>query len=152
MACDVPVGMYSDVEKCGICSRWISKAVYTAYRNSMTLEEAKIRAAVISDGSYTDELDNGFCDYEATGPMALYMKNIWLDSGCDERLFKIISAPPVEAVFDGAGENDAVKFRLARSFYLVRRWLEENAPVYEDHMRKRGPNSPLKDLMINFSD
>lgn len=122
------------VSECGVCSRWISKAVVEIYRNSSSFEEAKLKASVVSDGSYTDELDNSFCEEKATPKMQEYMARIL----AEREIFIKLSPIPFDAVIHPDPDGPAcLQFRLSMSFWLVHEWLKINSPVYEELMERR---------------
>ena len=122
------------VSECGVCSRWISKAVVEIYRNSSSFEEAKLKASVVSDGSYTDELDNSFCEEKATPKMLEYMARILTE----RRIFMKLSPIPFDAVINPDPDGPVyLQFRLSMSFWLVHEWLKINSPVYEELMERR---------------
>lgn len=122
------------VSECGVCSRWISKAVVEIYRNSTSFEEAKLKASVVSDGSYTDELDNSFCEEKATPKMQEYMTRILAEPGISIKLSSI----PFNAVINPDPDGPAyLQFRPSMSFWLVHEWLKINSPVYEEFIERR---------------
>ena len=122
------------VSECGVCSRWISKAVMEIYRNSSSFEEAKLKASVVSDGSYTDELDNSFCEEKATPKMQEYMARILVE----REIFIKLSPIPFDAVIHPDPDGPAcLQFRPSMSFWLVHEWLKINSPVYEELMERR---------------
>ena len=122
------------VSECGVCSRWISKAVMEIYRNSSSFEEAKLKASVVSDGSYTDELDNSFCEEKATPKMQEYMARIL----AEREIFIKLSPIPFDAVIHPDPDGPAcLQFRPSMSFWLVHEWLKINSPVYEELMERR---------------
>ena len=142
------------VAECGACSRWISKDVASIYKGSSSLEEARLKAAVLSDGSYVDELDNAFCEEKATPKMMEYMSRV-----LDEReIAGGLSPVPFDAVLEAADSApgcDYLRFRPSRSFWLVHEWLRQNAPAYEDLMRRRQTFEPasreaLKKFMVRL--
>lgn len=122
------------VSECGVCSKWISKTVVEIYRNSASFEEAKLKASVVSDGSYTDELDNSFCEEKATPKMQEYMAKISAESGISMKLSPI----PFDAVINPDPDGPAyLQFHPSMSFWLVHEWLKINSPVYEEFMERR---------------
>ena len=122
------------VSECGVCSRWISKAVMEIYRDSASFEEAKLKASVVSDGSYTDELDNSFCEEKATPKMQEYMARILAEREISIKLSPI----PFDAVINPDPDGPAyLQFRPSMSFWLVHEWLKINSPVYEEFMERR---------------
>lgn len=141
------------VAECGVCSRWISKEIAKIYENSSSFEEAKLKASVVSDGSYTDELDNAFCEKRATPKMLEYMARI-----LDEReIAGKLSPVPFDAVLTGPDQvgPECLQFRTSRSFWLVRKWLETNAPIYEELIEKRNAQAKadgkiLKNFMMRI--
>lgn len=140
------------VSECGVCSRWISKAVMEIYRNSSSFEEAKLKASVVSDGSYTDELDNSFCEEKATPKMQEYMARIL----AEREIFIKLSPIPFDAVIHPDPDGPAcLQFRLSMSFWLVHEWLKINSPVYEELMERRrkqekADQKVLKNLMMHI--
>lgn len=136
------------VSECGVCSRWISKAVMEIYRDSTSFEEAKLKASVVSDGSYTDELDNSFCEKKATPKMQEYMARISAESGISMKLSPI----PFDAVINPDPDGPAyLQFRPSKSFWLVHEWLKINSPVYEEFMeRRRGLDESAQKILRNF--
>ena len=122
------------VSECGVCSRWISKAVMEIYRDSASLEEAKLKASIVSDGSYTDELDNSFCEEKATPKMQEYMTRILAERGISMKLSPI----PFDAVINSDPDGPVyLQFRPSMSFWLVHEWLKTNSPIYEEFMERR---------------
>ena len=120
--------------ECGVCSKWISKTVVEIYRNSASFEEAKLKASVVSDGSYTDELDNSFCEEKATPKMQEYMAKISAESGISMKLSPI----PFDAVINPDPDGPIyLQFCPSKSFWLVHEWLKLNSPVYEEFMERR---------------
>ena len=136
------------ISECGVCSKWISKAVMEIYRNSASFEEAKLKASVISDGSYTDELDNSFCEEKATPKMQEYMARILAEREISIKLSPI----PFDAVINPDPDGPAyLQFRPSMSFWLVHEWLKINSPVYEEFMeRRREPNKADGEIFKNF--
>ena len=136
------------ISECGVCSRWISKAVAEIYRNSASFEEAKLKTSVVSDGSYTDELDNSFCEEKATPKMQEYMARISAESGISMKLSPI----PFDAVINPDPDGLAyLQFRPSKSFWLVHEWLKINSPVYEEFMeRRRGLDESAQKILRNF--
>ena len=124
----------STISECGVCSKWISKAVMEIYRDSVSLEEAKLKASIVSDGSYTGELDNSFCEEKATPKMQEYMARILAEHGISMKLSPI----PFDAVINSDPDGPAyLQFRPSTSFWLVHEWLKINSPVYEEFMERR---------------
>lgn len=122
------------ISEYGVCSRWVSKAVMEIYRDSASLEEAKLKASIVSDGSYTDELDNSFCEEKATPKMLEYMARILEERGISMKLSPI----PFDAVVNPDPDGPAyLLFRPSKSFWLVHEWLKTNSPVYEEFMEMR---------------
>ena len=140
------------ISECGVCSRWISKAVVKIYRDSASFEEAKLKASVISDGSYTDELDNSFCEEKATPKMQEYMARIL----AEREIFIKLSPIPFDAVIHPDPDGSAcLQFRPSMSFWLVHEWLKINSPVYEELMERRrkqekADQKVLKNFMMHI--
>lgn len=140
------------ISECGVCSRWISKAVMEIYRDSASLEEAKLKASIVSDGSYTDELDNSFCEEKATPKMQEYMARILAERGISMKLSPI----PFDAVINSDPDGPVyLQFRPSMSFWLVHEWLKTNSPVYEEFMERRrelgnADRKILKNFMIRI--
>lgn len=136
------------VSECGVCSRWISKAVMEIYRDSASFEEARLKASVVSDGSYTAELDNAFCEEKATPKMQEYMARILAERGISMKLSPI----PFDAVINQDPDGPAyLQFHPSNSFWLVYEWLKINSPVYEEFMeRRREPGKADRKILKNF--
>lgn len=136
------------ISECGICSKWISKAVMEIYRNSTSFEEAKLKASVVSDGSYTDELDNSFCEEKATPKMQEYMARILAEPGISIKLSPI----PFDAVINPDPDGPAyLRFHPSMSFWLVHEWLKINSPIYEEFMeRRRELDKTNQKILKNF--
>lgn len=124
----------SEVSECGVCSKWVSKAVASEYIASRSLEEAKLRSVVISDGSYTEELDNALCEKKATARMLEYMAAIMSDS---ETIARWLPPVPFDALPYFDGSDPSINFRLSNAFWPVYEWLKASAPVYEKLMERR---------------
>lgn len=130
------------VNECGVCSKWISKDVAKIYRSSASFEEARLKASVISDGSYTDELDNAFCEEKATPRMLEYMNTILRERGLAGRLTPVpfdavLSGEPRFAQLNAEYSGEApLQFGLSESFWLVHEWLRANSPIYEEFVRE----------------
>ena len=137
------------VSECGVCSRWISKAVVKIYRDSASFEEAKLKASVISDGSYTDELDNSFCEEKATPKMQEYMARILAERQIPIKLSPI----PFDAVINPDPDGPIyLQFHPSKSFWLVHEWLKINSPIYEEkrcELAKAG-HKLLKNFMMRI--
>lgn len=122
------------VSECGVCSRWISMAVMEIYRDSTSFEEAKLKTSVVSDGSYTDELDNSFCEEKATPKMQEYMARILAEREISMKLSPI----PFDAVINPDPDGPAyLQFYPSKSFWLVHEWLKINSPIYKEFMERR---------------
>ena len=136
------------ISEYGVCSRWVSKTVVEIYRGSASLEEAKLKASIVSDGSYTDELDNSFCEEKATQKMLEYMARILEERGISMKLSPI----PFDAVVNPNPDGPAyLLFRPSKSFWLVHEWLKTNSPVYEEFMEmRRDPDKVGRKILKNF--
>ena len=137
------------VSECGVCSRWISKAVAKIYRDSTSFEEAKLKASVISDGSYTDELNNSFCEVKATPKMQEYMARIL----AERRIPIKLSPIPFDAVINPDPDGPVyLQFHPSESFWLVHEWLKINSPVYEKKCceREKAGHKLLKNFMMHI--
>ena len=136
------------ISECGVCSKWISKAVMEIYRDSASLEEAKLKVSIVSDGSYTDELDNSFCEEKATPKMLEYMSRILTERCISMKLSPI----PFDAVVNPDPDGPAyLLFRPSTSFWLVHEWLKINSPVYEEFMEmRRDPDKAGRKILKNF--
>ena len=136
------------ISEYGVCSRWVSKTVMEIYRDSASLEEAKLKASIVSDGSYTDELDNSFCEEKATPKMLEYMARILEERGISMKLSPI----PFDAVVNPNPDGPAyLLFRPSKSFWLVHEWLKTNSPVYEEFMEmRRDPDKAGRKILKNF--
>ena len=136
------------ISEYGVCSRWVSKTVVEIYRGSASLEEAKLKASIVSDGSYTDELDNSFCEEKATPKMLEYMSRILEERGISMKLSPI----PFDAVVNPDPDGPAyLLFRPSTSFWLVHEWLKINSPVYEEFMEmRRDPDKAGRKILKNF--
>lgn len=109
-------------------------AVMEIYRDSTSFEEAKLKTSVVSDGSYTDELDNSFCEEKATPKMQEYMARILAEREISMKLSPI----PFDAVINPDPDGPAyLQFYPSKSFWLVHEWLKANSPVYEEFMERR---------------
>lgn len=124
----------TEVSECGVCSKWVSKAVASEYIASRSLEEAKLRSTVVSDGSYTEELDNALCEKKATTRMLEYMAAIMSDP---EMLSSRLPPAPFDALPYLDGSSPSINFRLSKAFWPVYEWLKASAPVYEKLMERR---------------
>ena len=136
------------ISEYGVCSRWVSKTVMEIYRDSASLEEAKLKASIVSDGSYTDELDNSFCEEKATPKMLEYMARILTERCISMKLSPI----PFDAVVNPDPDGPAyLLFRPSKSFWLVHEWLKTNSPVYEEFMeRRRELGNADRKILKNF--
>jgi len=118
------------------------------YRDSASFEEAKLKTSIVSDGSYTDELDNSFCEEKATPKMQEYMARILAERGISIKLSPI----PFDAVINPDPDGPAyLQFRPSISFWLVHEWLKINSPVYEEFMeRRRKLDKADRKILKNF--
>lgn len=132
---------------CGVCRKWVSTAVARAYAESSSFEEARLKAAAIADGSYTEELDNALCEKQATQKMLDYMDSIL--RSVDETTRARFGPVPIDAL---PAESGLMLFRRSTSYWLVREWLKENVPVYEKarEEKKRLADAIAEDTIKDF--
>lgn len=130
------------VSECGICRGWISRETAKAYAGASSAEEAAIRRDVLSDGSYTDELDNAMCEKKATPKMLEYAAAIRAAMHPYSRDFQKLTDFPLDAdVFD---DQPFVRFRFSNAFWPVHEWLRENEPAYLDFKARRSESGAIK--------
>ena len=128
----------------GLCRMWISDGARGAFEESGSIEEAKIRAAALGDGSFLDELGEWFPDQRrATDRMLSYAREIaaW-GLGSPFPLAAMLPSNPLPR-----GERKpAIVFGRSYSFWRVRKWLADNEPAYLDAARRE--RSGLGEMMI----
>lgn len=113
-----------------------------------------MKTAVMADGSFTDELDNMFCERFATEKMLTYMENILT---YDRELSKRLSPVPLDPVLTdivvdiGPEKHGILHFGISRAFWPVHEWLKQNEPIYREFASDRRPyTSRNSDIIRKF--